>query len=484
MTPRTTARARLSSVTDPSVVCVDLDGTLIVGDLFWESFVELVKRKPVRALLLLITAMWRGKAHLKGEVARQVPIDPRQLPYRAELLQYCSELRSCGAHLVLATAADAVYARCVADHVGYFAEVVASDGLTNNSGVRKAAALASRYGTGGFEYIGNSWADLPVWRTARAGAVVGASPRLNRRVQAEGLVQKATSVRPTMPTTLLKALRPHQWVKNLLVFLPLLASHQFLRVDLWAASAVTFAVFCLSASAVYLLNDINDIAADRQHRRKRSRPFAAGDLSIPTGVAVAGVLLLAALAVSALVVSPSLGLIVLAYVAGTSAYSLDLKRRAVADVFALTGLYVLRIIAGGVATGTALSSWLLAFALFFFLSLAFVKRYVELIDTNGWILGRGYGPDDVMWMHAIGTTAGYMAVLVLALYVTAPDVSVMYRRPQALWLLCPVLLFWLTRLWFRANRRAIHDDPVVEAVRDPMSYAVCGLAAAIVLTAL
>jgi 4-hydroxybenzoate polyprenyltransferase len=243
-------------------------------------------------------------------------------------------------------------------------------------------------------------------------------------------------------------------------------------------------VFCLSASAIYLLNDIADIAADRQHHRKRFRPFAAGTLSIPAGAIAAGAFLLLALAISSLAVSVSLTLIVLVYVAVTSAYSLVLKRRPVADVFALTGLYVLRIVAGGVATGTVLSSWLLAFALFFFLSLAFVKRYAELIDTNGWIRGRGYGPDDVMWMHAVGTTAGYMAVLVLALYVTAPEVSVMYGRPQALWLLCPILLFWITRLWFRAGRRAIHDDPVVEAIKDPMSYAAGVSTAVIVLAAL
>ncbi|HSL21142.1 MAG TPA: UbiA family prenyltransferase [Vicinamibacterales bacterium] len=284
--------------------------------------------------------------------------------------------------------------------------------------------------------------------------------------------------------SLVRAMRPHQWAKNVLVFVPLAASHQFARIDLWFAATATFVVFCLAASAIYLLNDILDLEADRAHPRKRTRPFAAGELSIPFGIAAALTLLASAMLVALFATSLQLAAVVLGYVFATMTYSLALKRRPVADVFALTGLYVLRILAGGVATGIILSSWLLGFALFFFLSLAFVKRYSEVAASEGWIAGRAYCHDDAMWMHAVGTSVGYMAVLVLALYVNAPDTAGLYTRPTVLWLLCPLLLFWVTRLWFRAGRRVVHDDPVVETLRDTASWTTAAAALGILLAAL
>jgi len=284
-------------------------------------------------------------------------------------------------------------------------------------------------------------------------------------------------------TALAPALRPHQWSKNLLVFAPLAASHNLFRVDLLTTCALAFAAFSLCASASYILNDIFDADADRQHPRKRRRPFAARAVSQRTGLVTAAVLLAASGALSLYSGSWRLAGVLGLYLVTTTAYTFWLKQLPVADVFTLTGLYVLRIVAGGVATGTLLSEWFLAFALFFFLSLAFVKRYVELLATNGQLPARDYGPDDAPWMHAVGTSAGYMAVVVLALYVNAPDVTALYARPDVLWLLCPVLLFWITRLWFRAGRRLVHDDPVVETLRDPFSYAVLAAASVILIAA-
>jgi 4-hydroxybenzoate polyprenyltransferase len=283
-----------------------------------------------------------------------------------------------------------------------------------------------------------------------------------------------------------RALRPHQWSKNLLIFVPMLAAHRFTRQELWVASTLAFVAFSLCASAIYLLNDISDIEADRLHPRKRTRPFAAGELSIATGYMSVAILLAASLAVAVWGVSWSLAAVIAVYFVSTTAYSLFLKREPVADVFTLATLYVLRIVAGGIATQTPLSSWLLAFALFFFLSLAFVKRYVELVTVtvNGRMPGRGYGPDDASWMHAVGTSAGYLAVLVLALYVNAPETAALYRRPQIMWLLCPLLLFWITRLWFRAGRRSVHEDPVQDALTDGTSYLVIVAVAAVMLAAM
>ena len=295
---------------------------------------------------------------------------------------------------------------------------------------------------------------------------------------------RALDLRAWLRVPIIRVMRPHQWAKNVLVFVPLIAAHQFWRVDLWIASALTFLAFGLCASAIYILNDIVDIEADRVHPRKRTRPFAAGELSIPTGFALASVLTVASFAVALVGVSWRLAAALVVYLVVTSAYSLRLKREPVVDVFTLAGLYVLRIVSGGIATQTPLTSWLLAFALFLFLSLAFVKRYTELVAVNGRMAGRGYGPDDMLWMHAVGTCVGYMAVLVLALYVNAPDVAVLYSRPQVLWFLCPLALFWLTRLWFRAGRKVLRDDPVLEALKDSVSYVVVAAAAIVMMAAI
>ena len=288
----------------------------------------------------------------------------------------------------------------------------------------------------------------------------------------------ATSLSP-----LLTALRPHQWAKNSLVFLPIVAAHKLARPETLWACTLAFAAFCLCASAAYVLNDLSDVDRDRRHPRKRSRPIASGRLSASTSVLTAVMLLAASFLLALAGVSWQLAAVLGVYLAATTAYTLWLKRLPVTDVFTLTAFYILRIVAGGVATSTPLSSWFLAFALFLFLSLAFVKRYVELLAVDGPLLARDYGPEDASWMHAIGTSAGYMAVVVLALYVTAPEVTALYARPEVLWLLCPLLLFWLTRLWFRAGRRLIHDDPVVEVLRDPVGYVILTLAAAIVVAA-
>lgn len=281
----------------------------------------------------------------------------------------------------------------------------------------------------------------------------------------------ALEARRSRLASVVRALRPHQWVKNLLVCVPVIAGHKLLLPEVWAPTALTFVVFSLCASAVYIINDILDIEADRRHPRKRTRPFAAGELTISFGLALAAGLLAAASLLAAVALPPQVAAIAAIYLVATTLYSLVLKRQPVVDVFALTGLYVLRIVAGGIATATPLSSWLLAFALFFFLSLAFVKRYAEAVITEGWVAGRGYGPHDALWMQSVGTSSGYMAVLVLALYVNAADVAVMYTRPQVLGMLCPVLLLWITRLWFRAGRKLVHDDPVVEAIKDKATYA-------------
>jgi len=291
----------------------------------------------------------------------------------------------------------------------------------------------------------------------------------------ENVIEQGPATRRSRPAGVVSSLRPHQWVKNVLVIVPAIAAHRVHETPVLLASLVAFACFCLAASGVYVANDVMDVAADRLHPRKRSRPIASGALPVGTARMISAACVASALVVSWLAVSPRLAAMILLYVAVSVAYSARLKREPVVDVFVLAGLYVVRVLAGAVATAIPISSWFLAFAMFLFLSLAFVKRYTELFLMKGALVGRGYIAGDDRWMPAIGISSGYMAVLVLALYINAPEVARLYHRPALLGLLCPILLFWVTRLWFRASRELVHDDPVVEALRDPLTYLLGGV---------
>ncbi len=466
-----------------STVCVDLDGTLIAADVMWESLLLLCKTAPL-TLLWLPVWLLRGRAHLKRQIATHVIPDPETLPYRPEVLAYLERSRSEGRALVLATAADEIHARAVATHLGCFSDVLASDGQRNLRGSVKAAQLAERFGERRFDYLGNDWVDEPSWVAAGRAIVVAAPMRLLERVARHTPIESVLVKQPPRLRPILRVIRPYQWVKNLLIFVPLVAAHRLFDVGAFRSTLLTAVAFCLCASGIYVANDMLDIHADRRHPRKRHRPFAAGQLSIPTGIVLGLVLVAASLTIAAAAISWPVMLVVSLYIAVAMAYSTRVKREPVADVFVLAALYVVRLLAGAIAAWIPLSTWLLAFAMFLFLSLAFVKRYIEVTANAGAIPGRGYTPQDGLWMHSVGTTAGYMAVLVLALYVNAPEVSALYHRPQVLWFLCPLLLYWLSRTWFRAGRRDTHDDPLVEALRDPLSYVVGVLSAGVLLAAL
>jgi 4-hydroxybenzoate polyprenyltransferase len=371
----------------------------------------------------------------------------------------------------------------VAEHLGLFDTVLASDGQCNLSGARKAAALTQRYGAGGFDYAGNGRVDLHVWRHARAAWVVNAPGGLHRAAAGLTLVAGHLPAEGGGLRGWLRAIRVHQWLKNLLVLVPLLASHRFLEAPAVLAALATFAAFSLCASGVYVLNDLFDLTADRQHPRKRLRPFAAGELPLLHGMAATVLLSVAGLALG-FAVNLRTGLVLVAYCACTLAYSLFLKRKAMVDVLLLAGLYTLRIIAGTVAIAAAMSFWLLAFSMFIFLSLAMLKRYTELalLLANGRSAanGRGYNVEDLALLQSLGGSSGYLAVLVFALYINSPESLALYSHHKALWLVCPLLLYWISRAWMVARRGEMNDDPVVFAVTDRVSQGVivlCGLLA-------
>lgn len=459
-------------------LCVDLDGTLIKSDLLYESLLLLIVKNPLYVLLLPFWLLG-GKAAFKGAIASRVKLQSDRLPYDERVLH---QLRTTTARpRVLCTASDATLAQAVADHLGLFEMVMASDGATNLAGSHKADALVRQFGKRGFDYAGNGRADLHVWRHARRGWVVNAPASLAD--SAANLCERGGHY-PSEGNDLrawIAALRLHQWLKNLLVFLPLLASHRFLEPTAVISSSLAFLAFGLCASGVYVLNDLLDLPADRVHPRKRFRPFAAGRLPLPHGLLAAPLLSLSGFAI-AWWCNPVFALVLAAYYVMTLGYSLGLKRIPMLDVVVLSGLYTVRIIGGAAAISSELSFWLLAFSMFLFLSLAILKRYAELSallsNGGGQASGRGYGVDDLPLLQSLGGSSGYIAVLVLALYINSPESLALYSNPQVLWLLCPLLLYWVSRVWVVAHRGVMNDDPVVFAATDRVSqvvFAICGL---------
>lgn len=465
-------------------LCVDLDGTLISTDALVEAGIALVKKNP---LTLLALPFWllKGKAYAKRKIALGAPIPAELLPYRADLLAYLKEQKMAGRTLVLITASDELIAQAVNKHLGLFNRVMGSDGQTNLSAKRKAVVLTSLYGEKGFSYAGNASADLAVWTKAGDGIVVG-SEKLVREAKKVTEVTKIFSTSAPSLKTWLKEIRIHQWVKNILLFVPLVAGHQLANISAVQSAMLAFLSFSFMASAIYLGNDLFDISADRRHVSKRFRPLAAGNIHPLMAVAVS-----LALAITSILLAwqlPALFQFLLGlYVAGNLAYSWYLKQTVLYDVLILASLYTLRIFAGSAATGIATSSWLFVFALFLFLSLALLKRVIELhhlMQINKTVAeGRGYKSEDISILTTLGIASGYLSSLVLALYISSNAVALLYTKPTFLWLLLPLLVFWVSRVWLIAHRGEINEDPVLFAIRDSTSWATVMLALIILLIA-
>ena len=453
---------------------VDLDGTIVRTDTLIEALLRLVAARPMLLLTLLPTLLLRGRAAFKRRVAGAVRLDPATLAYNEDVVGLTQDARASGRPVYLATASDRGVADAVAGHLGLFDGVFASENNVNLKGEAKAALLAAKFGEAGFDYAGDAEVDRPVWRRARRAIMVLPSARLAQRVEAECPNVTALGRRPGTLARLrvvAKAMRVHQWAKNVLIFVPVLAAHQAAPPTTLRA-AVAFAAFSLCASSVYLLNDLLDLPHDRMHPSKRRRPFASGALPLPWAPALIALTLGGGLCLAAFLPASFLLMLVI-YYACTVSYSFALKRQMVADVLMLAALYTIRVFAGAAATAIAVSPWLLAFSMFLFFSLAVVKRQSELTllgrAGRNEASGRGYLLEDLHMLHSMAASSGYMAVLVLALYINSTDVLPLYRTPQALWLLCPVLLFWISRMLMLSQRGRMNDDPVVFALTDRVS---------------
>ncbi|HBZ71159.1 MAG TPA: UbiA family prenyltransferase [Deltaproteobacteria bacterium] len=472
---------------DKRPLCVDLDRTLIRSDLLLESVLSLLRRQPWQ---LVRAPFWRfrGRAAIERGVALRAEIDASRLPYRTELLAWLREERRAGRRLVLVTASEERLAVAVAKHLGIFDEILASDGRGNLEGPRRAARLRERFGAGGYDYAGSARADLASWSGAHEAVLVGASPAvLARARECANVVRIVAPRRGGRLGVLLHATRIHQCVKNVLVFVPVVGAHRLGEPAEMVRCLLAFLAFSLGASASYMLNDLVDLEHDRGHPTKRDRPFAAGTLRLDVAFALIPAFLLASAGVAASLSTAFVGMLGL-YLATTTAYSFFLKHVMILDVIVLAMLYTIRILAGGVAAGVQVSNWLLIFSIFFFLSLAFVKRTVELrplrsATDGGEVAGRGYAAQDLEQVASLGSASGYIAVVVFSLYVSSSDVARLYRHPEYLWLICPLLLYWLSRLWLLARRGRLDSDPVLFAVKDPASYVVGVIAAAILIVA-
>jgi 4-hydroxybenzoate polyprenyltransferase len=463
-----------------------MDGTLIATDALWESLLILFKTKPLSVLLLPFWLL-KGKAYCKRQLALRAKPNPVSLPYRENVLALLKKERAAGREIVLATAADEYVAQGVADHLGIFAEVFASNGETNLSGGRKLAVLQKYSGANGFDYIGDAEVDLPLWQAAQRAYLVEPSARLLDKARRVSSIGGVLTEKKKYFFSLLKALRVYQWVKNILLFAPLIMAHKVAESDRNLQALYAFVAFSLCASCVYIVNDLLDLEADRLHPHKRHRPFAAGTLPIKSGLLAAPLLLVSSFVLAATFLPLHFSILLGAYFALTTAYSFHLKRILLVDVLVLAGLYTLRIFAGGVATAVTISPWLLAFSMFFFLNLAFVKRFSELRlmqeSKQAKSNGRGYVVGDIDLFRSIGPASGYLSVVVLCFYINSKEVVVLYKHPELLLLIGPFLLYWITRMWLWALRGKMSDDPIVFTARDPVSYVVGAIVAVIMAMA-
>jgi 4-hydroxybenzoate polyprenyltransferase/phosphoserine phosphatase len=460
---------------------VDLDGTLIATDLLWESIFQLLKQNMLYLFVLPFWAL-RGKGYLKHRIAERVRIDPALLPYREDFLTYLREEHAKGRRIVLATGAARRFADDIAAHVGLFDAVYATDATRNLTSKLKTQFLIETFAGRSFAYAGNSRADIPVFEAA--GEVIVVAPD-----RAAAKWQRAHAARlfetpKTSWKTFFRMLRAHQWMKNTLIFVPPTLDHELTNWSVLSSALIAFFAFSAAASAIYIINDLFDLPLDRKHARKKSRAFASGAFSIPFGLRMAFLLLAMAVLLASLL-PLAFSVVLGVYIIATTAYSLALKRMLLIDVLMLAGLYTVRVLAGAAATQIEGSFWLLAFSSFFFLSLALVKRYVELQHTalfeKDRIAGRGYRADDREMVAQCGVASAFAAALVLALYVDSDSVVRLYSYPWMIWPLCPIVLYINIRIWILAHRGEMHEDPVVFIISDWRSQAMIAIGAALLL---
>jgi 4-hydroxybenzoate polyprenyltransferase len=455
---------------------------LILTEPLVESFFALLASRPNSALAA-VRALRNGKAEFKSKLADGTIAASESLPLDQEVVAFLQAEKAKGRRVYLASGSDMRRVDGVVEYLGVFDGILSLDGTCDPS--VSADRLCEVFGDRGFDYVGRGQVDEQISRRTRILYITETSPARVEAARAWALDVQAIGARRNVWREYVRALRPHQWLKNLLIFAPALAAH---RADnVLFAAFIAFVSLSLCASSLYILNDLIDLRNDRAHPRKRFRPFAAGRIPLAHGIILVPGLLLVSIALG-LFLPFEFVLVLIGYAFLSCAYSLALKRRMIVDVVTLACLYGSRLAAGAAATAVPLSPWLIALALFLFFSLALMKRWAELADhltrEKGDPLGRGYQLDDLPVIRSMATASGYVSVLVLALYINGDAGGVLYRHPDRLWLNCVLLLFWVSRMIMVTHRGRMHDDPLVFAATDRISQLVVLSGAIITLSAI
>ncbi|MBM2816666.1 MAG: UbiA prenyltransferase [Ignavibacteria bacterium] len=454
-------------------LCVDLDGTLIATDTLYESALLLLKKSPLTALQLPFWLLG-GKAKLKAHISNRVELNPATLPYKQKVLDYLANEKQSGRKLALVTASNQKIANAIAEHVGLFDEIISSTDSRNIFGKEKLNTLIETYGERGFDYVGDSSADLPAFSAARNAILVDAKASVKRKAKSNGNVSDFIDTQKSKVKVFISEIRVYQWVKNILIFIPLLLAHKLFDFALWGQAFAGFAAFCFCASSVYVLNDMLDLESDRHHPTKRNRPLASGRFSILLALFIVPLFFISGFLLSIYFLPLKFTIILAIYIIVTTAYSFHLKKIYILDIMLLAGLYTIRLLSGALAVEVEISPWLPAFSMFLFISLASIKRFTELkmleANNKSETKGRDYLVADSFLIQNVGIISGYMAVLVFSLYINSQEVLKLYNHPKLLWGIAPLMLYWVTRIWFLANRGKMHDDPIFFTVKDPASY--------------
>ena len=451
---------------------VDLDGTLISTDSLIESAILLIKKNPV-FIFHMFYWLSKGKAYLKTEISRRTLLDVETLPYIIPFVHWLKNEKEKDRQIYLVTAAHKTIAERVAKHLGIFDGYFATDVHSNLKGIAKCELIKKEIGDK-FVYAGDSRADIPVWENAEAAVLVHASRQVTSKIRDSRPIEAEFPKEKTSLKIWFKALRVHQWVKNSLLFVPLLTAFEFLDIYKVCSVLLAFLAYSFLSSGTYILNDIWDLTADRLHTRKRNRPFACGKIAIPHGFLMAAILFVLSLSIGCLISTAFVAILIM-YFFTTSVYSLVFKQHALVDTILLSLLYTLRIFAGVIVIEVSISSWMIAFSMFLFLSLALIKRCGELVSLENEeqkeaITGRDYGVADLRVLWPLGVGAALAAIVVLGLFISAPETQQRYASPELLWCIALGIMYWLGRLWLKTSRGKMHDDPIVFVMTDSVSY--------------
>ncbi|MGB9701961.1 MAG: UbiA family prenyltransferase [Candidatus Kapaibacteriota bacterium] len=451
---------------------VDLDGTLISTDVLMEQLFILLKRKPYFILHILVW-FFQGYAKLKYEITKRVELSPEILPYKEEVINWVKTQKEAGRKIVLATAAQIENAEIIGNYIGIFDEIIATTPNYNLRGNNKRLILNQKFGEKNYDYIGDAYIDLNVWKSARKAILVEPTKDLISRTKQITNVEKVFEPKDSKISIFLKSIRVNQWLKNFLIFVPVILAHHFDLITLLQL-LISFILFSFVSSAVYLLNDLYDLEADRKHPIKKNRPLASGQMHLSTGLYYSIGFLLVSLTLSYFFLTISFFYILLLYFIANLFYSLYFKYQPIFDIILLSFLYTIRLFAGGFIANVIISEWLISFSLFFFTSLAILKRYAEIkIYENTKISTpnvRGYNLKDTQFLFTSGIASSITSSLIFILYIQSEKVTKLYTHPQYLIVIAIILILFLLRTWFNVGKDLKTDNPIEMVLSDKINY--------------